>query len=789
MNTDNRPILSFDTETFPISQTNGMHPRIVCLSLAQAGQTDLIGNNDWEALHQTVAGILADTGTLKVGQNLGYDLGVFASNFPDLLPAIFAALDAESFSDTMIREKLLTLAETGDLEYLRMPDGSKTKIRWGLEHLVSRYFGLDIKVEKTDPGAWRLNFNLLDGKPAAEYPPEARNYAINDSTYLIGDGSTEGIWQLQEARRKKLITDRNIDPFATEGFRVMVDFCLKLMSAEGAKTDPEAIAKVEAMLAEELKPEKMNLLTEYGILRPATPPQPFKNGAQDHVEGCPNAVKKTKTPCQCPAKMSEGKPESVCKEKLTEFVLELAKARNTTTCPNCAGEGNVARPENGRNSYIACVTCKASGRVPKAGVELEVKLKYTDPSDRFPLGQLSVDAEFLGDHAHLDATLTQYKHRQDLQKLVTTEIPRMKLNGVVAERVYPQYDSVKETGRTSSFSSKSEDYASFNCQNVDPRVRGCFVPSPGYLLFSCDYSQMELGSLAQRCFQLFGYSVLRDKINAGVDVHAFTGDQLAYANDEEFRKLCIARGASTREQIFDLFLPLGRGREMDAKFYKHWRTFAKPVNLGYPGGLGPDTFRKLAKVVYDVIVTFEEAKAFRELWKQTYPEMVEYFAHINKNCIDPWNKGWDEKAKEEYDLYHYDSPFGMHRAGCDYCACANGLGLQTHSADGALAALISLIPACFTGKGSSILGPVDGKRVVRPWGFIHDEFIGEVLDDGQAHERMLEIQRIMEESMRLVTPDVTPRTHAALMRRWDKDADPVYDANGRLTVWEPKSAK
>ena len=92
---------------------------------------------------------------------------MFASNFPDLLPAIFSALDAESFSDTMIREKLLTLAETGDLEYLRMPDGSKTKIRWGLEHLVSRYFGLDIKEEKTDPGAWRLNFNLLDGKPAA----------------------------------------------------------------------------------------------------------------------------------------------------------------------------------------------------------------------------------------------------------------------------------------------------------------------------------------------------------------------------------------------------------------------------------------------------------------------------------------------------------------------------------------------------------------------------------------------------------------------------------------------
>ncbi len=189
---------------------------------------------------------------------------------------------------------------------------------------------------------------------------------------------------------------------------------------------------------------------------------------------------------------------------------------------------------------------------------------------------------------------------------------------------------------------------------------------------------------------------------------------------------------------------------------------------------------------YGVHVTEDEAAILRDLWKQTYPEMPEYFKHINKACIDPYNKGWDEKEKQEYNKYCYQSPYGLYRAGCDYCAAANGLGLQTPSADGALTSIIKLVHACFVPGVNDILGPVDGKRVVTPIMFIHDEFVGEIANDQYAHERCMEIKRIMIESMAIVTPDVTPNANICMMKRWDKAAEPVFDSAGRLNVWEPK---
>ena len=234
------------------------------------------------------------------------------------------------------------------------------------------------------------------------------------------------------------------------------------------------------------------------------------------------------------------------------------------------------------------------------------------------------------------------------------------------------------------------------------------------------------------------------------------------------------------------------------RFYKHWRKFAKPVNLGYPGGLGPSTFvTYAASEQYGVNVTEEEAKTLRELWKQTYPEMKDYFQHINRECIDPHNKGWDEENKKEYAKYAYTSPYGMYRAGCDYCACANGLGLQTPSADGALTSLIKLVEACFVPGFNAILGPAQGQTwldaEVWPLMFVHDEHIGEMANTGPAadkvHARCMEIKRIMIESMAVVTPDVKPNANICLMRRWDKRAEPVFDTSGMIQVWEPKETK
>ncbi len=772
-----RKILAWDTETFPINQASQL-PRVVTLALGSDDGTippTAIGNDDFSGLRDHFINILEDREYLHVGQFLSYDLGIVYSNFPDLLPLIFKALDDETLSDTAIREKLLNLTITGDLENLRLPDGSSSRLTYGMEALVKKYFGIDISATKSDPAAWRTNFEVFDNVPIEQYPKDAVDYVLDDVNYPLK------IWRLQEDRRQEIIAQRGIDPFATESFRILVDFVLRLMSARGVATDPIAVQKVEDLLAKELAPDKLDLLFSTGILRPAEPPRPYKNGAKDHQAGCLDPKM-----CQCPPKLAEGKPESVDNTVLKEYVWNWA----TTICEACKGNG-VTPSAQVPGVFIGCTACTARGRIPRE----DITLAYTDPTDKFPKGQLSCTSDFFAEHAGLlDPVLKQFQHRAKLQKLVTTEIPRMKLDGVVQPVVYPQFDCLKETGRTSSFASKGTKEkpslaATFNCQNVDPRVRNCYVPRPGMLLWSSDFSQMELGTLAQRCITLFGYSTLANKINAGVDVHAYTGAQLAYAMDEEFRKLCITiHGQPSPEQIYQIFLD-HKDHIGDPSFYKHWRKFAKPVNLGYPGGLGPKTFvTYAASEQYGVEVTREEAAILRDLWKQTYPEMNDYFAYINKKCIDPWNKGWDEKNKQEYDLYCYDSPFGLHRAGCDYCACANGLGLQTHSADGALLAGINIMKACMLPGENAILGPVNGQQVVFPLMFIHDEYVGEMPDDELAHERCMEIRRLMIEAMAVVTPDVRPNANVCLMRRWDKYAEPVFDSAGRLNVWTPKQA-
>jgi hypothetical protein len=68
---------------------------------------------------------------------------------------------------------------------------------------------------------------------------------------------------------------------------------------------------------------------------------------------------------------------------------------------------------------------------------------------------------------------------------------------------------------------------------------------------------------------------------------------------------------------------------------------------------------------------------------------------------------------------------------------------------------------------------------------VHDEFLFELLE-ARAHEAAFEAVRIMKAAGRRWMPDCPPGCEPALMERWYKDAEPVYDENGRLSVWRPK---
>jgi len=749
--TEDRIVVGWDTETHRISPGN-VHPPVVCLQTCiEQEQAEVVSVCESSFRPTADALFNLEDDCTRVAHSLSFDVGVMARYDDEYLPAIFQMLEDGRLTCTKIREKLLNLTSHGNLEYYTV-GGTTTKIKYGLSDLVMQYFGVDITEDKSSlkrnaktgemevqgvEDSWRLNYSVLEDTPVSEWPQEAVDYAASDAVWA------RAVYYAQEDARQNIIENAGHDPFAVLEFRCAVDCALSLMSARGVKTDKERVERVEAEIAEELHPGRLENLMDAGILKPEEPPRPYANGAKDHAEDCTD-----RSNCDCPPKMTKGKKESVDKTKLVAHVENISK-------------------ENP-----------------------DIEVKRTAPTDNFPEGQVSVDKDWLEDYAHLDPVLDEYKFRQTFQKMLTTEIPRMKWEGEVAPVVYPNFDSLKATGRTSSFA--GDLYPSFNCQNVDPRMRRGYVPRPGHWMFSIDYGAMELGTFAQACINLFGYSHLAEIINSGRDPHAYLGAQIAMSTDEDFRELaCAEVNPEDYDEVYELFMSL-RDHKETKDIFKHFRTFAKPTGLGYPGGLGADTFIKYAKGTYGIQVDREKAVLLKEVWKQTFPEAQLFFDHVQHGCLDNLNgprtvtvqkqddQGeWYEETIEK-ERFRYESPMGMWRMACDYCACCNGMALQTPSAEGALLGTYEVVKDSMT-KTSSIYGKVF------PLMFIHDEIVGEIVQDTpEAMTNLLSgVAGTMVESMQAVTPDVRAKAEPVIMTRWDKFVDPEYDNEGFLVPTDP----
>lgn len=484
-------------------------------------------------------------------------------------------------------------------------------------------------------------------------------------------------------------------------------FGLYLMTCQGVDIDPVERTKVEAWVASELTDERLEPLYQSGILRRPVPSQPYANQLKRAQEIGPVG---RDAMIAAGIKFTEAKPASVDTKVLRSVITDVCNAH-------------------------------------------EIPIRQTET------GLVSAADEFLQEIEHHDPRLAAFAHRQRLGKIVSTELPRIQ-----AARVHPNYDELKETGRTSSYDP--------NIQNVDPRVRGCYVPPAGWVILSVDYSAIELVTLAQKQLALFGKSTLAQLINNGKDPHAYLGARLAYELDREnycrvveFRG--VLSGSNFGETLYDYFIALKKGTEEQQAYFSHWRTLAKPTGLGYPGGLGPDTFMTFAKATYGVVVDRARAMEMRDIWFDTFPEMRDYFDWVNTQCAT----GEDD--------YAYSSPAGMLRNHCSYCACANGAALQTPAAEGGKLAIWEVVRRCFDPSKESIL------YGCKPWAWIHDQILLSIPEDGWEHERAGEVSDCMVSCMKQVIPDVAVRTEACVMRRWSKYAKPVFDTEGRLTIWEP----
>jgi hypothetical protein len=334
-----------------------------------------------------------------------------------------------------------------------------------------------------------------------------------------------------------------------------------------------------------------------------------------------------------------------------------------------------------------------------------------------------------------DKVLESFSELSKYEKILTSYISHLK----DSPKIYSSYSTTKNTGRTSSSSSKLFD--SINIQQI-PRtveavsydVRNCFIPRPGFKICSIDYSGLELCSAAHQLYTTVGYSRMRDALNEGstpTDMHSKLAAKIKGVSYEEF---------------------IQHKKESE---YKDARQKAKPINLGFPGGIGYDTMRHLMwrdgiKTRYQVLETAkrktdlyyfltnlsapdlrirrngkheyalvqDELVVLKRYIFDLYPELEEFLKETHNKFLTGAEK-WVKNEFDEWELepmYMYDI-YGFKRDNCTYTALCNGYLMQTPSAIGAQKAMNKLIKTYWSNPD------------VYPQAFIHDEAVVEVRED------------------------------------------------------------
>lgn len=697
--------IGIDTETWLINSEQGIvAPRMVCLTFCtEDAEVGLLARD--EALPFMHALLDADD-IVFVAHHARFDMAVLAAADPTLLPKIFRAYDEGRVRCTMVREKMLALAR-GDLAD-EGETGAKRNVKFSLSACVLRRFGIDLseaKVAKGGPKPWRLRFSELDGVPVEEWPQEARDYALDDAKWNLA---------LFDAQTAELNSEGMAgDNIPDEAQQTRAAFWLYLCSVRGVRTDLQRVNRLDASLRAEY--DRINALVRAAdVLRP---------------------------------KMQKG--EMVWTKNMTALRERVVRAYG--------GEDYAPKTPKGAVSTAREDLLKPADPRVLAWVEkVEQEVRAAREAESLPPFSAEQTAALIrdvcfgaaaefgldGEQVYNWLVLHAVGERSGVEKLLGTYLPVL-FQGTQYP-VTPTFNELVASGRTSSVNP--------NLQNPPRKggIRECFVPRPGYWYAFCDYSFIELCTLAQSCLDMFGWSEMADAINAGLDPHLDMAASMLGVTYED----AVARKKQGDPQIGE------------------YRQLSKALNFGFPGGLGPAKFVEYARAGYGVSLTEQEARRRKEDWYKKWPEMRMYHQHFGSLTM----------GDRKFALVQPGS--GRIRGEVGFCDGANSV-FQGRAADGAKRAGWYIAKECYLhdpyrdGSGPT---PLYGARPVL---FVHDEFILEVPVE-TAHEATLRLSKVMVAGMREVVPDVKVGTEYAVATRWYKGASAVYDANGRLIPWEPK---
>jgi DNA polymerase I len=227
-----------------------MAPPLACITWQVPGLAP--GLAHWSVSHAFLVTWLTDPKTLLVLHNAPYDMGVFAANFPDLIPLIFQAYEADRVTDTQIRQKLIDIA-AGHYRGRFVKPGMFVHYKYSLEDVAKRV----AKISKNAEDPWRLRFGELRDLPLDAWPDEPKAYAVNDAK------ATLAVFIEQE---------RHAFYLADQYRQARAALALHLSSCWGLKTTAEGVQKLQQHVDAEVA-RLSEILIEEGLIRP--------NGTQD----------------------------------------------------------------------------------------------------------------------------------------------------------------------------------------------------------------------------------------------------------------------------------------------------------------------------------------------------------------------------------------------------------------------------------------------------------------------------------------------------------------------------
>jgi DNA polymerase-1 len=340
-----------------------------------------------------------------------------------------------------------------------------------------------------------------------------------------------------------------------------------------------------------------------------------------------------------------------------------------------------------------------------------------------------------------DTLLLKLLKFKEAEHMLSTYIPILQQGYDLP--ICTRYD-LAVTGRTTS-SAPGTPLVGSNFQNW-PRVSGpreCFVPREGSVFLSGDFAGTELHTLAQVCYNMFGYSTIGEALKTK-DVHLVLAAALLEIDYDT---------AYTRYKAGD-------------KTVKKARQDIKPANFGFPGGMGIDTFIMTQLKDTGKLLSKDIANRFHQIWLQSWPEMKFYFN--NNSALLHQNGGVAQ-------IEHYYSK-RLQKVSSFSALC--NTRFQGLAADGGKLAICEIVRKCYCEKAGSVLCGC------LPVNFIHDELVLEVPDDEDYLQYAApEFEDIMSDSFNKVVPDSPTSVEAVISAYWSKKAEPLIDAKGKRSVW------